>query len=438
MPESAILVENLSKSYLIGRIKPDQERYTALRDVLVRNARNISRKTLDMLQGRPILQGDEIEELWVLDNVSFEIKRGEKVGVIGRNGAGKSTLLKILSRITEPTKGKITIRGKVASLLEVGTGFHPELTGRENIRLSGTILGMSRNEIDTKFDEIVDFAEVDKFIDTPVKNYSSGMYVKLAFSVAAHLNTEILILDEVLAVGDINFQKKCLGKIKDSSTSDRTILFVSHNMAAIEQLTDSCIVLESGKCSHYTNSSTAIKKYISSSGEPIVFYDVNSTPRKILGNQHARFISLRFCREHPIFYPGEEILIEACVYSYFELRQSRISLTIFSADGNPIGSTFGPPSCNLPKNTESIIQFSVSGVKLSAGAYHFAIAVGRGDHLSGHTDYDIILNTLHFEVRPEIGIDGLLTQWSPNWGKIILPPLYQEVILATPSSSYNL
>src|SRR6202035_334761 len=201
MPEIVISAENLSKSYLVGHRSAQREGYLVLRDVIAREARNFSRKALDFVRGKQIVQGDEVEQFWALRDVSFEVKRGEVLGIIGRNGAGKSTLLKILSRITEPTAGRLVLRGRVASLLEVGTGFHPELTGRENIYLNGAILGMNKAEIDRKFDEIVDFAGVERYVDTPVKRYSSGMYVRLAFGVAAHLESEILIVDEVLAVG---------------------------------------------------------------------------------------------------------------------------------------------------------------------------------------------------------------------------------------------
>lgn len=245
MSDIVIQAEALGKRYLIGH-QAEQERYTALRDVLVRNARGLWYKTRDLLQGKPVLQGDTLEEFWALRDVSFAIRRGEAVGVIGRNGAGKSTLLKILSRITEPSAGRVTIRGRVASLLEVGTGFHPELTGRENIYLNGAILGMSQAEIKRKFDEIVAFAEVEQFLDTPVKRYSSGMYVRLAFAVAAHLEPEILVVDEVLAVGDAAFQKKCLGKMGDVASEGRTVLFVSHQMNSIRRLCERCIWLDTG------------------------------------------------------------------------------------------------------------------------------------------------------------------------------------------------
>lgn len=243
MSDTVIRVENLGKKYIIGHQK--QERYTALRDVIANGAKSVGQKLLKPL-GKKV-SDPAFDEFWALKDVSFEIKRGDRVGIIGRNGAGKSTLLKILSRITEPTCGRISIKGRVASLLEVGTGFHPELTGRENIYLNGAILGMSKEEIKRKFDEIVAFAEVEKFLDTPVKRYSSGMYVRLAFAVAAHLEPEILVVDEVLAVGDAQFQRKCLGKMKEVGGEGRTVLFVSHNMPAIRTLCSTAIVLNKGQ-----------------------------------------------------------------------------------------------------------------------------------------------------------------------------------------------
>ena len=242
-----IEVENLSKRYLVGHQADTGSRYVALRDVIARGVREFVRKTADMVHGRQIVQGDEVEEFWALKDVSFEVKQGEVLGIIGRNGAGKSTLLKILSRITDPTEGRVVLRGRVASLLEVGTGFHPELTGRENIYLNGAILGMTQREIKRKFDEIVAFAEVEQFLDTPVKRYSSGMYVRLAFAVAAHLEPEILIVDEVLAVGDAAFQKKCLGKMRRCSATGQTVLFVSHNMGVMNSLARRAIWLDRGR-----------------------------------------------------------------------------------------------------------------------------------------------------------------------------------------------
>lgn len=247
---SAIVVENVSKRYIIGH----QAQADTLRDALGGGVRSLWNRLRRQRQTR--------EEFYALRDVSFKVEPGEVVGIIGRNGAGKSTLLKILSRITEPTTGRITLNGRVASLLEVGTGFHPELSGRENIFLNGAILGMSRVEIRKKFDEIVAFAEVEKFLDTPVKRYSSGMYVRLAFAVAAHLEPEILIVDEVLAVGDIQFQKKCLQRMQDVAHGGRTVLFVSHAMSAIRGLCPVCLYLKDGHTEGYGPTNTILPYYL--------------------------------------------------------------------------------------------------------------------------------------------------------------------------------
>ena len=247
-----IRVEGLSKLYYLGG---SGAAYSTLRETVM----EVARKPLRYLRGN-----NNSQTLWALKDVSFEVMPGEVVGIIGRNGAGKSTLLKVLSRIVEPTEGRVELYGRVASLLEVGTGFHPELTGRENIYLNGSILGMTRREIETKFDEIVAFAEVEKFIDTPVKRYSSGMYVRLAFAVAAHLEPEILVVDEVLAVGDAAFQKKCLGRMRDVASMGRTVIFVSHNMAAVSSLCTKAMVLWQGKLEVPLGSvETAVQQYLS-------------------------------------------------------------------------------------------------------------------------------------------------------------------------------
>jgi lipopolysaccharide transport system ATP-binding protein len=254
---AVIKAENLGKKYIIGHQK---QRYgDSLRDAMTHTARGIWQRIRHPLS--PNRESVDLEELWALRDIDFEVKEGERVGIIGRNGAGKSTLLKILSRITEPTTGKVLIKGRVSSLLEVGTGFHPELTGRENIFLNGAILGMTKQEVKRKFDEIVAFAELEKFLDTPVKRYSSGMYVRLAFAVAAHLEPEILIVDEVLAVGDAQFQKKCLGKMENVAKEGRTVLFVSHNMEAVSALCDRSILLHNGSSYYEGIPSDVISKY---------------------------------------------------------------------------------------------------------------------------------------------------------------------------------
>ena len=255
-----ITAQNLSKSYLLGH--QSKVPHSTFREWLARLPSQLWLQISDVASGRPIGLGDETEEFWALDDVSFDIRRGEIVGFLGPNGAGKSTLLKVLSRITEPTKGRVTIKGRLGSLLEVGTGFHPELTGRENIYLNGAIIGMRRAEVKKCFDEIVSFAGVERFLDTPVKRYSSGMYVRLAFAVAAHLDPEILIVDEVLAVGDAQFQKKCLGKMKEvSSQSGRTVLFVSHSMAALKSICHRGVLLRTGRIAYDGDIRDCIQHY---------------------------------------------------------------------------------------------------------------------------------------------------------------------------------
>ena len=256
---TVIKVENLGKKYIIGHQK---QRYRqTLRDAMTHSVRGLWQHIRHPLL--PNRESVELEEFWALKDINFEVQEGERIGIIGCNGAGKSTLLKVLSRITEPTTGRVRIKGRVSSLLEVGTGFHPELTGRENVFLNGAILGMSRQEIKGKFDEIIAFAEVEQFLDTPVKRYSSGMYVRLAFAVAAHLEPEILIVDEVLSVGDARFQKKCLGKMNDVAKEGRTVLFVSHNLAAVQNLCGTTLLLEDGQITERGQASQVVQRYLS-------------------------------------------------------------------------------------------------------------------------------------------------------------------------------
>ncbi|HTA31707.1 MAG TPA: ABC transporter ATP-binding protein [Candidatus Cybelea sp.] len=274
MSEAIISVENLGKHYRISH-EVQRPRYTALRDVVAERAAGIGRRLwsfarLSRRRSSATSAQQSSEDFWAIKDVSFEVKQGEVVGIVGRNGAGKSTLLKILSRITEPTFGRVCLRGRVASLLEVGTGFHPELTGRENVFLNGAILGMSRVEIKKKFDEIVAFAEVEKFLDTPVKRYSSGMYVRLAFAVAAHLEPEILIVDEVLAVGDVEFQKKCLGKMEAVSQREgRTVLFVSHQIMAVTRLCQSALWLDRGRVQEFGPAHHICSRYLANGSEAL-------------------------------------------------------------------------------------------------------------------------------------------------------------------------
>jgi lipopolysaccharide transport system ATP-binding protein len=354
MAENAIVVENLSKRYMIGHRLSSQDRYqyTALRDIVGRRVGNFVRKATDVFRGRQVVQGDEVEEFWALKNVSFEVKQGEVLGIIGRNGAGKSTLLKILSHITEPTEGRVLLRGRIASLLEVGTGFHPELTGRENIFLNGAILGMREKEIRKKFDEIVAFAEVEKFLDTPVKHFSSGMYVRLAFAVAAHLEPEILVVDEVLAVGDAEFQKKCLGKMGEVSRQEgRTVLFVSHNLAAIAELTDRALLLISGSVAVDGSVADALSTYLSAGAKKPSYmrpFDPKASSPHVARvevftsdpNGVQRFdqpLSVKFWIRHPTPMIGG-----AFCFQIFNQFQTAVIHSSFYQ-----GPSFGSPGCTI-------------------------------------------------------------------------------------------
>ena len=381
MSDTVISVENVGKRYTL-RHNHNGAGYTTLRDVIARQAAtpfHIIRKKLGGKNGSngshaqdfgSAQSQNSIENFWALKNVSFEVKQGDVVGLIGRNGAGKSTLLKILSRITEPTEGRIRIRGRVASLLEVGTGFHPELTGRENVYLNGAILGMSRAEIKAKFDEIVAFSEVEKFLDTPVKRYSSGMYVRLAFAVAAHLEPEILIVDEVLAVGDTEFQKKCLGKMEDVSHSGRTVVFVSHNMAAITALTKTSALLQAGNCVFFGETQEAVSRYLGSIHSPEARYE--AAPK--LGKPSITRVEVFCSQPGSVHESGAPMRVEfefshsepiprACL-SFQIVNQTQVPVLHFSACDYPVeickGSDKTKLVCEIPRLNLNVGQYSLT------------------------------------------------------------------------------
>jgi len=404
MSDFAIRVEGLSKKYTLGRA----EARGSLREALTNTARSLA----DRLR-KPRAGGGAGEEFLALHDINFEIRPGERVGIIGRNGAGKSTLLKILSRITEPSKGRIAIRGRVASLLEVGTGFHPELTGRENIYLNGAILGMSKAEISRKFDEIVEFSEVEKFLDTPVKRYSSGMYVRLAFAVAAHLEPEILIVDEVLAVGDAQFQEKCLGKMKEVSRQDRTVLFVSHNMSAIQALCRRCLVLQKGNLIFDQACSEAIGVYMEYAKAATSFLrPAQSNGRPTLTRGSLKTVGPE---DEPRVRVELEITADRAMQCAVEMR-------LADATGTPIGfGSLGMMSSDqMLKLREGVnptaLEFSVSQLAIGNYVLSFDLTLPYSEY------YDRAESCLAFEVSrpPKPGyMRALLQKW--GYGSLEIP-----------------
>ncbi len=420
MSVTLISVENLSKRYLVGHEGP-QDRYHSLRDAIVRQGKNFLRKTVDMARGNQIIQGDTVEEFWALKDVSFEVKRGEVLGIIGRNGAGKSTLLKILSRITEPTSGRVTLNGRVASLLEVGTGFHPELTGRENIFLNGAILGMGREEIRKKFDEIVAFAEVENFLDTPVKRYSSGMYVRLAFAVAAHLEQEILIVDEVLAVGDAQFQKKCLGKMGQVAKGGRTVIFVSHDMRKVSALCDRGILLKAGQIESVGGMTEVAGIYLQGKTENNGFADLSGRGDRS-GNGAARFGAIELLKGHKrctTFEFGESFTQRVSVTVNEKHGVALIAILINSSEGIPIHELWNVNADCRWKAEKGDHEFMITIPKLCLYPGTYSIDVWMGNESSGRVDYmtevikfNVVQTTDSGLARPLDRSNGLVFQQS--------------------------
>jgi len=407
----AIRVRGLGKKYTLGG---SQEKYHTFRDAIVNSVKAPFKR---------FHHAPPSEEFWALKDVSFDVEQGEVVGIIGRNGAGKSTLLKILSRITTPTEGTIELHGRVGSLLEVGTGFHPEMTGRENIFLNGSILGMKKTEIEEKFDEIIKFAEIDKFIDTPVKRYSSGMYVRLAFAVAAHLEPEILVVDEVLAVGDSGFQKKCLGKMGEVAKEGRTVLFVSHNMGAIHSLCSQCILLDRGKLISYSTTDEIISTYISLGVEKNIEFRQIHNPEKPINLRRALLINTyeERCDE---FRFDEEIQI--CIE--FEVNRSVDDCTVW-AGIRTITGIVAFETCDI--DCDGFLQREIGYYKtklklpiklLNDGNYVLIVGIHR--YGLEHIDYDT--QELYFSVL-DVGTPSQL-RVNLKRGGIIQPFLKWETI----------
>lgn len=425
MDKSEIInIENVSKEYRLGAfggrtLKNDIQSWIAnLRGKEDPNSKIGSNKEK---KGQHFL---------ALDNINLKVHKGERLGIIGHNGAGKSTLLKLLCRVTAPTAGKIMYNGRIASMLEVGTGFHPELTGRENVYLNGAILGMTKKEIDSKFDDIVKFAELEKFIDTPVKRYSSGMYVKLAFAVAAHLDSEIMIMDEVLAVGDMKFQKKCLGKMDDVSKGEgRTILYVSHNMSTIRQLCSRCVVLSRGKIIYDGNVDEAISIYLGISDEVCLDYHYRKDQHKFGADVNKLVIqSLKLKdTERSIYKLGEKIHCEIECLADKDIDNLKFRFEIHYKDSTLAGTMFTEKTVFVKKG-ENLFDTYIDTAHLAPGKYYVDIVAYLYNEFGMQVHLDGVYPGFSFELQEEINKDNHLIWIHNYWGHVQLQSVQMKLL----------
>ena len=426
MSDIAIKVENLRKRYRLGAIGGG----TLSADLESWWARKRGKEDPNTLIGTD--QTRIGESFYALDDINFEIKKGEAVGVIGSNGAGKSTLLKILSRVTMPTEGRVGINGRITSMLEVGTGFHPELTGRENIYMNGAILGMTKAEIDAKIEDIIDFSECRQFIDTPVKRYSSGMYVKLGFAVAAHLDSEIMIMDEVLAVGDVKFQRKCLGKMGNASQNEgKTVLYVSHNMDTIRQLCSRCIVLDQGRIIYDGNVTDAIQIYMGSNrGDLVKVYNFENIERSRsdLGSkifiEKLEFMNVRV----PVYKERGRMQIKVNLKGKTDISGLRFYCPVKALDDSPVALIETPEICDIKKGEKRVVNFDVGLEALVPGQYYFKFTVFSMSSLAGHESYDQPITKILFEIESNGNVNRLKFE-ERYWGNFRLDDIrVKEVI----------
>ena len=419
-----IKVENLSKQYRLGVVGTG-----TMRDDFTRWWSGVRGKENPLLKlgeknDRTIIGSSDY--VWSLRDINFDVNQGDVLGIIGRNGAGKSTLLKILSRITAPSTGSVKIKGRVASLLEVGTGFHPELTGKENIYLNGAILGMKKSEITKKLDEIIEFSSVERYIDTPVKRYSSGMYVRLAFAVAAHLDPEILIIDEVLAVGDAEFQNKCLGKIKDISTEGKTVLFVSHNMGSVQNLCTRGILLNNGEVLFDGSAVDAVNAYVSNSISLNFsnFVEIKAEHKNSGVFQEIEVKSVELKENFPNnqYATNDELTVEITLYGNESINDFRVAFGIYTIQEEGVAAHFTDPKFSIKKGEEKKISLKIVNHQLAKGQYYFNFAIGKGNEVTGVKEFDIVMKTLFFEIAytDKDHLKGIVMWDQQGWGKINL------------------
>lgn len=366
--------------------------------------------------------------VWALRDIDFKVEQGDVVGIIGKNGAGKSTLLKLLSKVTAPTTGSIRARGRIGSLLEVGTGFHPEMTGRENIYMNGAILGMSKQQISAKLDEIVDFSGCERYLDTPTKRYSSGMTVRLGFAVAAHLEPEILVVDEVLAVGDAEFQKKAIGKMQDISRGEgRTVLFVSHNMGSVRNLCKSGIVLKNGTVDFVGTANDAIDHYMSFDEEIVMLSQpIDDSFRRMAQLRYIEFTNAAFAAEKNSFASDEPIEFILDLHANKSIKDARINMTVFGLDDIPVGCVSNTTTFSMTAGESRKVSLKIINHNLAFGKYKVAFSVGTGNYTSGQKDYDVIVDVLKFSIDSASIIakaGEAVSQWKTIWGKIMFPSI---------------
>lgn len=413
MDELMIKVENVTKEYRLGAIGG-----TTLRDELQRRRakrKKLEDPTLKIGQTR----ADSDERFMALNGVSFEVKKGEAVGIIGHNGAGKSTLLKLITRITAPTSGDIYLNGRVTSMLEVGTGFHGELTGRENIYLNGAILGMTKKEIDAKMEDIIEFSEVRQFIDTPVKRYSSGMYVKLAFSVAAHLDSEIMIMDEVLAVGDVAFQNKCIQKMREVADSGRTILYVSHNMSTIRALCDRCVVLSKGIVLFDGDVEEAISHYVNKDFALASEVDLDKLARPYPTTELCHMTKASFDKPNAVYAMGDKLTMSLTWNAKQSFDDMKLRVGVFTVSQLPVGITF---SKNFPvREGSNTRRFTVDISRLLPGQYCFELIMTQMDSRNKQVKHDALnRDVMMFEIQATKNKENF-GDVNTSWGYYLLP-----------------
>ncbi len=425
---TAIEFNNISKIYRLGLVgtgtlSHDLKRWWTM------NVRGKEDPYLTIGETNDRSTKGDSEYVWALRDIDFKVEQGDVVGIIGKNGAGKSTLLKILSKVTAPTTGTIRARGRIGSLLEVGTGFHPEMTGRENIYMNGAILGMSKQEITKKLDEIIDFSGCERYIDTPVKRYSSGMMVRLGFAVAAHLDPEILVVDEVLAVGDAEFQKKAIGKMQDVSRGEgRTVLFVSHNMGSIRQLCKKGVVLENGKIIKQDTADAAVDFYLNHSQmaktNSLVYIDDSSRDKG--HSKEIEFISFELNNSDAVYSSFEPIILKIHLRAHKSHQDCRINCTIWDAEGAPVGSVVSFDGFDIQSGEEKTLEYTIKNPGLANGMYTFSFSVGTGDATMGLTLYDAARNFITFEID-RIDNGKYYALWKRAWGNIYLQSMLKEI-----------